>query len=137
MGRAGLSISNCFTALPGRYREYGQPKFRRTTVAFLTGASGIRSRPAPWKRISQAFRGLSNAPVPSPALTDLQPMFEAQMSTTMPASVLTEEERMFPQLFVSGTMLASGFDTLCLEGVSVLFRMPLTVYDERGIAVTA
>ena len=78
-----------------------------------------------------------NALVPSPALTDLQPMFEAQMSTTMPASVLTEEERMFPQLFVSGTMLASGFDTLCLEGVSVLFRMPLTVYDERGIAVTA
>merc|ERR1711934_106513 len=78
-----------------------------------------------------------NALVPSPAMSDLQPMFEAQMSSTMPASVLTEEERAFPQLFVSGTVIASGFSTLCLEGVSVLFRMPLTVLDSRGVALTA
>ena len=81
--------------------------------------------------------GQGNALVPSPAMSDLQPMFEAQMSSTMPASVLTEEERASPELFVSGTVIASGFSTLCLEGVSVLFRMPLTVFDSRGVAATA
>merc|ERR1712224_66763 len=68
--------------------------------------------------------GQGNALVPSPAMSDLQPMFEAQMSSTMPASVLTEEERASPELFVSGTVIASGFSTLCLEGVSVFPDAP-------------